>query len=169
MKDADWISDFADAWAREYPDAEDTSGLLIIALMARLNVLIETFEQEVLEPFELMPSDYAVLAALRRAGAPYQLAPNRLYTSLERSSGGMTKMLRRLEELGLVRRVPDPEDGRGKLVRLTAAGKRVEEKAFEAFLSGTHELLKSASGSELERIDESMRSLVSIIESQFYR
>lgn len=169
MNEVKWISDFAEAWAREYPDAEDTSGLMIIALMARLNVLIETFEQEVLESFELMPSDYAVLAALRRAGAPYQLAPNQLYSSLERSSGGMTKMLRRLEQLGFVRRVSDSQDGRSKLVRLTPAGKKVEEEAFEAFLSGTHELLKSASRSDLKRIDKAMRSLVAIIESEFYR
>jgi DNA-binding MarR family transcriptional regulator len=171
MKEVKWISDFAEAWAREYADtdAKDTSGLMIIALMARLNVLIETFEQEVLEPFELMPSDYAVLAALRRAGEPYQLAPNQLYTSLERSSGGMTKMLKRLEELSFVRRVPDSNDGRSKLVRLTSAGKKVEERAFKAFLSGTHELLKSASASDLENIDVAMRSLVAIIESEFYR
>jgi len=171
MKDVKWISDFAEAWAREYSDTDvgDTNGLILIALLARLNVLIEAFEQEVLEPFELMPSDYAVLAALRRAGEPYQLAPNQLYTALERSSGGMTKMLKRLEELGFVRRVRDPSDGRSKLVRLTSAGKRVEERAFKAFLSGTHELLKSASASDLKRIDDAMRSLVAIIESEFYR
>ncbi len=169
MKEAKWISDFAQAWEREYPDADDPSGLLLIALMARLNVLIETFEQEVLEPFELMPSDYAVLAALRRDGEPYQLAPSQLYTALERSSGGMTKMLKRLEELGFVRRVPDPDDRRSKLVRLTSAGKKVEERAFKAFLSGTHELLKSASATDPESIDEAMRTLVAIIESEFYR
>ncbi|MCZ7631319.1 MAG: MarR family transcriptional regulator [Microthrixaceae bacterium] len=79
-----------------------------------------------------MQSDYAVLAALRRVGPPYTLAPNELYTGLERSSGGMTKMLKRLADLGLVRRVNNPADKRSKLVRLTAAGKRVEEQVFDA-------------------------------------
>ena len=164
-----WTDDFSDAWAREYPDATDTSGLLLITQLARLSVLIETFEQEVLEPFELTPSDYAVLAALRRAGAPYELAPNQLYTALERSSGGMTKMLKRLENLGLVKRVNDPEDRRSKLVRLTPAGKRVEGEAFQAFLSSTHQLLQSASRSDLDTIDDAMRSLLAIIERHFYR
>ena len=168
-KEVLWINDFTEAWAREYPDASDTSGLLLITLLARLSVLIETFEQETLEPFELMNSDYAVLAALRRAGAPYELAPNQLYSALERSSGGMAKMLKRLESLGFVKRANDPEDKRSKLVRLTASGKRVEEKAFQAFLSSTHELLQSASRRDLNTIDDAMRSLLAIIERHFYR
>ena len=164
-----WVDDFSDAWAREYPDATDTSGLRLIALLARLSVLIEAFEQDTLELFELMPSDYAVLAALRRAGAPYELAPNHLYTALERSSGGMTKMLKRLEQLGLVKRVGDPEDKRSNRVRLTVQGKRVEEEAFMAFLSKTHQLLQSASRDDLKTIDDAMRRLLDIIEKYFYR
>jgi len=168
-KEVGWTDDFSEAWAREYPDATDTSGLLLITLLARLSVLIESFEQETLDPFELTPSDYAVLAALRRAGAPYQLAPNQLYTALERSSGGMTKMLKRLEKLAFIKRVSDPADRRGKLVRLTPAGKRVEAKAFQAFLSSTHELLQSASRNDLASIGDAMRSLLAIIERHFYR
>ena len=168
-KEARWVDDFSGAWRREYPDAKDTSGLLLVTLLARLSVLIETFEQEALEPFELTPSDYAVLAALRRAGSPYELAPNELYTTLERSSGGMTKMLKRIEKLGLVKRVRDPSDGRSTRVRLTAAGKRVEEKAFEAFLSSTHELLRSADRGDLKVIEDALRRLLVIIESHYYR
>lgn len=169
MKETRWVDDFSEAWAREYPDAADTSGLLLIARLARLNVLIEAFEQDTLQPFELMPSDYAVLAALRRVGSPYELAPNELYTALERSSGGMTKMLKRLEALGLVGRTPDPADKRSKLVRLTAAGKQVEEEAFEAFVARTHELLRSASGTDLETINDAVQNLLTIIEDNFRR
>ena len=168
-KESRWVDDFSEAWAREYPAATDTSGLILVTLLARLSVLIETFEQETLEPFELTPSDYAVLAALRRAGSPYELAPNQLYTALERSSGGMTKMLKRLESLGLVKRVHDPKDKRSRLVRLTASGKQVEQAAFEAFVSSTHQLLQTASRGDLQSIDGALRRLLEIIESHFYR
>ncbi len=169
MEEKSWINTFGDAWEREYPEAEDTSGLRIVALLARLSVLTDTFEQETLKPFDLMPSDYGVLAALRRAGSPYELAPSELSTDLYRSSGGMTKMLKRLEGLQYIQRVPDPQDGRGKLVRLTAMGMKVEEEAFTAFLSGTHELLKSATRSEFEMIDQAMQRLITIIESNYHR
>jgi len=168
-KPTEWVDDFSEAWAREYPAAVDTSGLLLIALLARLSVLIDSFQQETLASFDLMPSDYAVLAALRRAGSPYELAPSQLYSALERSSGGMTKMLKRLEGMDLVRRIDDPEDRRSILVRLTPAGRVVEEKAFNAFVSSTHELLEAASSSELAEIDDAMRRLLAIIERHFYR
>ena len=78
-------------------------------------------------------------------------------------------MLKRLEKLAFIKRVSDPEDRRGKLVRLTPAGKRVEAEAFRAFLSSTHELLQSASRNDLDIIGDAMRSLLAIIERHFYR
>ena len=164
----DWIDKFAEAWAREYP-ATDTSSLLLITRLARLSILIEAFQRESLEPHGLTPNDYAVLAALRRAGPPYQLAPSTLYTDLERSSGGMTKMLKRLESLGFVERIPDPEDGRSTLVALTPAGIEAEETAFRLFLSRTHDLLEPISDGELKEIDQALSSFLDTIEGYFYR
>lgn len=164
MQEMHWVDDLSEAWASEYPEA-DTSGMLLIARLARLSVLIDTFANDTLEPFRLMQSDYAVLAALRRVGPPYTLAPNELYTGLERSSGGMTKMLRRLQDLGFVRRVNNPADKRSKLVRLTAAGKRVEEQAFEAFMTRAHELLGPLP--DPTTINDSVESLVKLIEDRY--
>lgn len=169
MSETHWVDDFSQAWAREYPDAADTSGLLLISLLARLNVLIEAFEQDTLQPFGLLLSDYNVLAALRRVGPPYELAPNELYTLLETSSGGMTKILKRLEAMGLVHRLPDANDGRSRLVRLTPKGKQLEEQAFESFVERTHDLLQPASREELEEINESVRKLLAIIDAGFRR
>ena len=97
----DWIDELGTAWQREYPGV-DVSTLPPLVRLARLSLLIEAFQHEVLAPFELTPSDYGVLAMLRRAGKPYQLSPSDLTSRLERSSGGMTKILKRLEAGGLV-------------------------------------------------------------------
>ena len=137
-----WTDELAEGWEREYPGL-DTSALPTLTLLARLAVLIEDFQHEVLEPFDIGPSDYSVLATLRRAGEPYELNPNALYSRLRRSSGGMTKMLKRLEERGLVRRTPDPEDGRGMRVRLTRKGFDLQERVFLAYLVASGELLES--------------------------
>lgn len=167
MNETRWVGDFSEAWAREYPDTADTSGLLLIALLARLSLVIEAFEADTLQPLDLLPSDYDVLAALRRVGPPYELAPNELYTYLERSSGGMTKILKRLEALGFVERIPDEADRRSNLVRLTAAGMKIEEAAFQAFLSRTHELLQHGSREELESINDSVKNLLTLIDKGF--
>ena len=164
----DWIDEFSKAWAREYPTA-DTSSLLLITRLARLSGLMNAFERETVAPFDLTPSDYGVLSALRRSGSPYELSPSQLYTDLERSSGGMTKVLRRLESLGYVKRTPDPEDRRSMLVSLTPTGIEVEEQLFNTILSSAHDLLTPVSRSELKEIDKSLRSLLETIEKYFYR
>ena len=164
----DWIDESLEAWAREYPDV-DMSTLSPITRLVRLGVLMDIFQKETLEPFELTPSDYAVLSTLRRAGPPYQLSPSELYTVLERSSGGMTKMLNRLEGLGLIERIPDPEDRRSIRVLLTESGVALQEEIFNVFLSRTQELLHSVSPGKLREIDNSLRVLLDGIESHFYR
>ena len=164
----DWIDEFSEMWAREYPDA-DTSTLSPMTRLVRLGVLMDTFQKETLEPFELTSNDYAVLATLRRAGPPYQLSPSELYTTLERSSGGMTKMLKRLEGRGLVERIPDPEDRRSTRVVLTELGVSLQEEVFNVFLSRTQELLHTISLGKLREIDSSLRVLLDAIESHFYR
>ena len=44
----------------------------------------------------------------------------------------MTNRLDRLEEAGLVKRIPDPDDRRGVLVELTKQGEEAWEKALGA-------------------------------------
>ena len=58
------------------------------------------------------------------------MSPSQLAAALGLSSGGMTKAITRLEAAGLVKRIPDPSDGRGVLVELTSRGKQL---AFVAF------------------------------------
>jgi DNA-binding MarR family transcriptional regulator len=169
VRETRWVDDFSDAWAREYPDADDTSGMLLVTRLARLSILIESFQADTLQPFDLVPSDYAVLTLLRRVGPPYELAPTELYTALERSSGGMTKMLKRIEAMGLVERVPDPEDRRSNLVRLTDKGKVLEQNAFETFVARTHELLRAASPDDLGAINDAVHRLLGLIEANFRR
>jgi len=60
-----------------------------------------------------------VLISLRKAGPA---RPVHLADSLAMSTGGMTKVLDQLEGKELVRRLIDPEDGRGRIVVLTEKG-----------------------------------------------
>jgi len=68
----------------------------------------------------------SVLCKLRLGSDACRSSPGDLANDLELSSGAMTSRLDRLEETGLVRRLPDPEDRRGVVVELT-------EKGYEAW------------------------------------
>jgi DNA-binding MarR family transcriptional regulator len=160
----DWVDELSAAWKREHPRL-DTSTLPPLVRLARLVLLGDAFQREVLAPFEITVNDYAVLAVLRRAGRPYELSPSELYGRLSRSSGGMTKILKRLEEQGYVRRGPDPEDGRGSRVGLTRAGLELQDRVFEAFLSASQDLLAGVPASQRREIDRALRGLVDAFET----
>lgn len=163
-----WIDDLSTAWEREYPDL-DTSTFPPMVRLARLAVLIDGFQQSVVGPFDLSAGDYGVLAALRRAGPPYALSPSHLYSRLQRSSGGITKILKRLEERGLVLRAPDPDDGRGSVVSLTDAGLEIQDQVFNAFLEATRDLLAPLSETELKDTDRVLQRLLDCFEPRASR
>jgi DNA-binding MarR family transcriptional regulator len=159
----EWLDDITRGWAGEYPEL-DLSSLPPLVRLARLGVLIEAFQHDVLQPFGLTPSDYGVLASLRRAGPPYSLNPSQLYSLLRRSSGGMTKILKRLEQSGLVERTPDPEDGRGSRVTLTARGLSLQDRVFRAFVNATRGLVAPLPAPRLAAADAALGDLLEAFE-----
>jgi DNA-binding MarR family transcriptional regulator len=58
-------------------------------------------------------------------------SPGKLARMMELSSGAMTNRLDRLEEAGLVRRLPDPKDRRGIVVEVTDKGRHLYEKTVD--------------------------------------
>ena len=80
--------------------------------LARASLLLESLQQECLEPLGLTFVEYTVLRVLD----PAPMSPTKLADAVIRTTGGTTKLLDRLERRGLVRRLPDPSDRRGVLV-----------------------------------------------------
>jgi DNA-binding MarR family transcriptional regulator len=158
-----WLEDLSTAWKKEYADL-DTTVLAPMTRLARLSVLIDTFQQVIVAPFGVSTGEYAVLAALRRAGSPYQLSPSKLYSGLQRSSGGMTKSLKKLQRRGLVERMKDPHDGRGSLVSLTSAGLDVQDQIFKSYLVATQELFRPLSPETLAEADTALTHLLEAFE-----
>ena len=70
-----------------------------------------------------------MLGSLRHGEAS---SPGELCEALELSSGAMTTRLDRLEEAGLIRRVPDPNDRRGVKLELSDARRRVWTESTSA-------------------------------------
>jgi DNA-binding MarR family transcriptional regulator len=100
----------------------------IQGLRRRFNAMAE----ETLREHGLAEGEWKVLNHLRLAGSPYRRSAGKLAKRAELSTGAMTNRLDRLEQAGLVRRLPDPEDRRGVLVELTKAGHEGWEKALGA-------------------------------------
>jgi DNA-binding MarR family transcriptional regulator len=120
------IDKLMEQWRRERPSLDLEAmelGMRLVRVASELgHALLELHARH-----GIPPGGFDVLAALRRSGKPYELTPTQLYESLLLASGTLTNRLDRLEAKGLIRRKPDPEDGRGHRVQLTERGQtRVE-------------------------------------------
>ena len=71
---------------------------------------------------------YEVLLILGRAGDP-GLSMSAIGRAQVLTTGGVTRLIDRMEAAGLVERADDPGDRRGRLVRLTGLGERTVVRA----------------------------------------
>jgi DNA-binding MarR family transcriptional regulator len=128
------------AWRRERPDL-DVGPLEVLSRVTRLARHLDRDRAAAFARHDLETWEFDVLAALRRAGAPYQLSAGQLSGQTLVTSGTMTNRIDRLVERGLVQRQPDPQDGRGVMVRLTGAGRTLVDTALADLLERERELL----------------------------
>ena len=145
------------AWNRERPDL-DLSPLSVLSRITRIARHLDIARRDAFGDLENWGFD--VLAALRRAGAPHQLSPGQLMQETMVTSGTMTNRLDRLEELDLITREQDPDDGRGSLVTLTKAGIRAVDSALEDLLDNERKLLKALAAKDRDTLAELLSTLV---------
>src|SRR4029079_10543255 len=105
----------------------------------------------------LQPDEYDVLATLRRSGEPYELCPRDLLATMMVSSGTMTHRLDKLEQRGLVRRRPDPDDRRSVLVALSPAGRELVDRAADAHVANERSLLADLSPEDRTALADLLR------------
>ncbi len=120
-EERDWLDESLIVWAREIPDLNS----LTEAIVERIQILSKSFDrslEETLQASGLDHRSYHLLGRLRSYGAPYRRSPGQLAADMHLSSGAMTNRLDRMEEAGLIRRLPDPSDRRGTLVEPTESG-----------------------------------------------
>ncbi|HEY7293728.1 MAG TPA: MarR family transcriptional regulator [Dehalococcoidia bacterium] len=146
------------AWQRERPDL-DWSHQEAYFRIARVTNLTTRALDRCSRAQGLDEGQYGVLAALRRAGAPYRLGPTELSRTTFCTSGAMTKRIDRLERAGLVVRTPDESDRRGVLVELTARGLEVVDAATAAAAAVTYEIMGKLTAAERETICGILRRL----------
>ena len=140
--DPDEVDELVSAWTRERADL-DLGPVEIFSRVSRLARQLDRARKEAFTEHGVEAWEFDVLAALRRAGAPYALTPGQLTRQTMVTSGTMTNRVDRLVRRGLVQRSPDPRVRRGVLVTLTGNGKVAVDAAFEALLRREAALLES--------------------------
>ena len=124
---ADPIAEARRQWeAHGWGDVAD--GMAAVTSVMRCQQLLLARCDEVLAPFGITFSRYEVLMLLSfsRAG---ELPLGKAGSRLQVHPASVTNAVDRLQEQGLVERVPNPKDGRGILARITDSGKAVAAAA----------------------------------------
>jgi DNA-binding MarR family transcriptional regulator len=155
----DDVDDLSDAWARERPDL-DLSPVAVFSRITRLARHLDQARRDAFAAHQIELWEFDVLAALRRAGAPYQLSPGRLLRETLVTSGTMTNRVDRLAARGLVERYPDPDDRRGVIVRLTPEGRTCVDGAFGALLDAERALPDDLPERERTKLAGLLRTLL---------
>lgn len=128
--DEDSVDALLQAWRRERPDV-DTTPLEVFSRVSRLAVHLGRLRSAAFAEVGLEEWAFDVLAALRRAGEPYQLSPGELGAQTLVSSATTTHRLDRLQAAGLVARSRSRADGRSVEVTLTSDGRERVDRALE--------------------------------------
>lgn len=147
------------SWRRERPDL-DVGPLEVLSRVTRLARHLDRARAGAFAEHGLDVWEFDVLAALRRAGAPYELSPGQLVTQTMVTSGTMTNRVDRLVARGLVGRMPDPRDRRGVIVALTPAGRTRVDDAFAGLLGREHDLLGGLPADDRDTLSGLLQRLV---------
>jgi DNA-binding MarR family transcriptional regulator len=101
----------------------------------------------------------ATLGSLRRRG-PQRITE--LAAAQRITQPSMTQLLRRLEDAGLVARVPDPNDGRVVLAELTAAGDETLRNRWSARLAHLDALLGTLTAEERATLERAAQDALPV-------
>ncbi|WP_336632066.1 MULTISPECIES: MarR family winged helix-turn-helix transcriptional regulator [unclassified Microbacterium] len=138
MKDR--VDVIQEQWRRERPDL-DPSPQGVIGRLHRLAGALTEEITAVYARFGLSEAEFDLLAALRRAGDPFELPAGELADHTMVTSGGLTKRVDRLVERGLVVRTGADTDRRRRIIGLTPEGRRLIDEAVTAHLANEHRLV----------------------------
>jgi DNA-binding MarR family transcriptional regulator len=150
-------------WSDERPDLNFAS----MELSLKLNSIVRAVSDELarqLEDLGINLGEFDVLATLRRHGRGANLTPKEISAATFVTPSGLTNRLARLEKMGLISRQADPRDGRGALIKITAAGKRVADRGIEIVVSTQDRHMNELTEHMKKGLDQSMTRLLKTLE-----
>jgi DNA-binding MarR family transcriptional regulator len=155
----DKLDDWLDIWAREIPSLDRTTEG-VVERIGHLHKDLDRSMEETLLKFGLDRRAFHLLGRLRSYGPPYRRSPGQLAAEMRLSSGTMTNRLDRLEEAGLIRRLPDPNDRRGQLIEPTDKGHKAWDRTVVTQAEREQRIASVLTGTEREQLHRLLRKLM---------
>jgi DNA-binding MarR family transcriptional regulator len=129
----------------------------IIRLINRVRIeLIDAMDRE-LAQFDITAPQLIVLASVANREAD---SASQLCKSISYDPGAMTRMIDRLEQKGLVRRVARPDDRRAMTLEMTAAGRALFPKLLQAKEAVQAQFLRGFGKDEVATLEKLLNRLL---------
>jgi len=162
----DHVDRFLDEIRAELPADLDFEVEGIVDRINGINGRIRKLLDETLEQYDLASGDWKVLCSLRWKGRPHRRSAGELARIADLSSGAMTNRLDQLEQAGLVKRLPDPDDRRGVLVELTPKGRRLHQEAIGVQAEKEAMLAEALTNREKTQLNDLLRRVMLVLEER---
>jgi DNA-binding MarR family transcriptional regulator len=104
--------------------------------------------------------------ALRMIGRSPSISAGRVSDVLRLHPSTVTGILRRLEDRGLVRRKPDPADGRRAMFELTPAGRKLDELRSHTVETAVRRALLQCTPGELDATARVLEVVIAELERE---
>ena len=114
--------------ATEFEDEQDSPGLLLWQVTNRW----QAAQRAALKPFGITHVQFVLLASLAWLDAEGPVTQKQLADQAAADPMMTSQVLRALERLGLVQRLPHPDDGRAKALAVTEAGRDLANRSVVA-------------------------------------
>ncbi len=157
LRQPDDVDRIREEWGALHPEFE-TEVIELTGRILRSAAVVTRAGDDFLARYELTRGEFDLLSALRRADGPR--SPGELRTISLASGPATTKRLKALEQRRLVRRSPNPVDGRGAFIQLTADGRDLIDRVFPELLARERELFRALPEAERPAAVDALRTLV---------
>jgi DNA-binding MarR family transcriptional regulator len=166
MAKKDHVDRFLEEIKTELPPNLDLEVEGIVDRIGGINRRVQRELDRTLADHGLGHTDWRILSSLRWAGPPYRRSAGALAKIADLSSGAMTNRLDQLENAGLVRRLPDPEDRRVVLVEPTKKGRELWEGAIGVQARKEALLTEALNARELRQLNTLLRRVMLAFEER---
>lgn len=118
-----------------WPESFDELWMSYAFALHRTHEVDRQHADAVIARHDLSPTEFDVLATLRRSPPPGELTPSEIQQAMLITSGGLTKVLQQLETRRLITRSTSEADRRSKPVHLSPAAVKLIEKAMAELMT----------------------------------
>jgi MarR family 2-MHQ and catechol resistance regulon transcriptional repressor len=135
---------------------QDTALKLWVVMARAYNAVAEHVGRDDIEQHGITPTEFGILEALYHKGP---LLLGEVQRKILVTSGGITYLVDRLVEKGLVKREQCPEDRRARYAVLTPAGQALIRKIFPAHAARIEQAMSALTQAEQREVTALLRKL----------